>query len=85
MPIVVATRAEAGVEIERVAVLEVLGRADAADGVATRRPDVGEAQDAALELDVGEQVGEAEVLEKGMNEFKLSKNTLEHVGCLGFI
>ena len=84
MPIVVATRAEAGVEIERVAVLEVLGRADAADGVATRRPDVGEAQDAALELDVGEQVSEAEVLEK-RHEFKLSKNTLEHVGCLGFV
>ena len=80
----VATRAEAGVEIERVAVLEVLGRADAADGVATRRPDVGEAQDAALELDVGEQVGEAEVLKKP-DDVRHGKNIHEHVGCLGFV
>ena len=54
--------AESGVEVQRVAVLEVLGRADAADGVPPGGSDVGEAQDAALELDVGEEVGEAEVL-----------------------
>ena len=54
--------AEPRVEVERVAVLEVLGRADAAHGVPPRGADVGEAEDAALELDVGEEVGQAEVL-----------------------
>ena len=54
--------AETGVEVQRVAVLEVLGRADAAHRVPPGGADVGQAEDAALELDVGEEVGEAEVL-----------------------
>ena len=36
--------------------------ADSADGIAPRAADVGQAQDSALELDVGEQVSQAVVL-----------------------
>lgn len=56
--------AETGVEVEGVAVLEVLGGADAAHRVPPRGAHVGQPEDAALELDVGEQVRQAKVLEQ---------------------
>ena len=54
--------AEPRVEVERVAVLEVLGRADAAHRVPPGGAHVGQAKNTALELDVGEEVRQAEVL-----------------------
>ncbi len=62
LPVVVPARAKPRVEVKSVPVLEVLGRADAADGVPPGRPHVGQPKDAALELDVGEEVRQAKVL-----------------------
>ena len=62
LAVVIATRAQSRVEVERVAVLEVFWRADAAHAVTPRRAHVGQPQNAALKLDVREQVGQAEVL-----------------------
>lgn len=62
LAVVVARAAQARVQVQRVAVLEVLGRADAADRIAARRAHIGQPQDAALELQVREQMGQTKVL-----------------------
>jgi hypothetical protein len=63
LTIVISAGTQPWVEVKGVAVLEVLGGADAADRVPPRRSDVGQPKDAALKLDIREQMGQAEVLQ----------------------
>lgn len=62
LPVVVPRAAQARVQVERVAVLEVLRRANPAHRVPTRRPHIRQPQNAPLELQIGEQVRQTEVL-----------------------
>ena len=62
LAVVVPAGAEAAVEVEGVAVLEILRSTDSTNTVTPGRAHIGQTQDAALKLDVSEQVRKTEVL-----------------------
>ena len=64
LSIVIPGRAEARVEIERVAVLEVLRGANPSHRISPWGTNVSQSKNSALEFDVGEQMCQTEILQQ---------------------